>query len=57
MRVHWQSSNDLVALASVSKDVQELDPARCCKDKILPSEMARRQAAAAANSDGDAAAT
>ena len=24
MRVHWQSSNDLVALASISKDVQEL---------------------------------
>ena len=24
MRVHWQSSNDLVALASISKDVQQL---------------------------------
>ena len=36
MRVHWQSSNDLVALASVSKDVQEPDSdgaqaTRCCR--------------------------
>ena len=27
MRVHWQSSNDLVALASISKDVQAADSA------------------------------
>ena len=53
MRVHWQSSNDLVALASVSKDVQELIQ-RVFKDKILPSEMAQRQAAAAASTDGAA---
>ena len=45
MRVHWQSSNDLVALASISKDVQELIQ-RVFKDKVLPSEMAKRQAAA-----------
>jgi enoyl-CoA hydratase len=53
MRVHWQSSNDLVALASISKDVQELIQ-QVFKDKILPSEMAKRQAAA---SDNGAAAT
>ena len=53
MRVHWQSSNDLVALASVSKDVQELIQ-QVFKDKILPSEMAERQAAAAASNDGAA---
>jgi enoyl-CoA hydratase len=52
MRVHWQSSNDLVALASISKDVQELIQ-RVFKDKVLPSEMAKRQAAA--SSDGAAA--
>ena len=40
MRVHWQSSNDLVALASISKDVQELIQ-QVFKDKVLPSEMAR----------------
>ena len=50
MRVHWQSSNDLVALASVSRDVQDLIQ-QVFKDKILPSQMAERQAAAA-NSDG-----
>jgi hypothetical protein len=53
MRVHWQSSNDLVALASISRDVQELIQ-QVFKDKILPSEMAKRQAAA---SDNGAAAT
>ena len=37
MRVHWQSSNDLVALASISKDVQQLIQ-RVFKDKVLPSE-------------------
>ena len=52
MRVHWQSSNDLVALASISKDVQELIQ-RVFKDKVLPSEMAKRQAAA--STDGAAA--
>ena len=48
MRVHWQSSNDLVALASISRDVQELIQ-QVFKDKILPSEMAKRQAAASDN--------
>jgi enoyl-CoA hydratase len=50
MRVHWQSSNDLVALASVSRDVQDLIQ-RVFADKILPSEMAERQAAASKNGD------
>jgi enoyl-CoA hydratase len=54
MRVHWQSSNDLVALASISADVQALIQ-RVFKDKVLPAEMAQRQAAAAANTDGAAA--
>jgi enoyl-CoA hydratase len=52
MRVHWQSSNDLVALASLSSDVQALIQ-RVFADKILPSEMAQRQAAA--SRDGAAA--
>jgi enoyl-CoA hydratase/carnithine racemase len=52
MRVHWQSSNDLVALASLSSDVQALIQ-RVFADKILPSEMAQRQAAA--SKDGAAA--
>jgi enoyl-CoA hydratase len=56
MRVHWQSSNDLVALASISKDVQQLIQ-QVFKDKVLPSEQARRQAAAAASSSDGAAAT
>jgi hypothetical protein len=56
MRVHWQSSNDLVALASVSADVQALIQ-RVFKDKLLPSEMAERQAAAAAASTDGSAAT
>jgi enoyl-CoA hydratase len=51
MRVHWQSSNDLVALASISKDVQQLIQ-QVFKDKLLPSEMAKRQAAA--STDGKA---
>jgi len=51
MRVHWQSSNDLVALASVSRDVQDLIQ-RVFADKILPSEMAKRQAAASADGNG-----
>ncbi|HZU47991.1 MAG TPA: enoyl-CoA hydratase-related protein, partial [Mycobacterium sp.] len=45
MRVHWQSSNDLVALASLSADVQALVQ-QVLQGKIKPSEMARRQAAA-----------
>jgi enoyl-CoA hydratase/carnithine racemase len=53
MRVHWQSSNDLVALASLSSDVQALIQ-RVFQDKVLPSEMAQRQAAAAASTDGSA---
>jgi enoyl-CoA hydratase len=54
MRVHWQSSNDLVALASISSDVQALIQ-RVFKENVLPSEMAQRQAAAAASTDGSAA--
>ena len=53
MRVHWQSSNDLVALASISKDVQQLIQT-VFKDKVLPSEQGARQAAAAASTDGAA---
>jgi enoyl-CoA hydratase len=51
MRVHWQSSNDLVVLASMSKDVQELI-GQVLKGQIKPAEMAARQAAAA---NGDSA--
>src|SRR5580693_4008769 len=43
MRVHWQSSNDLVALASMSRDVQELI-AQVTASKTYPAEMARRRA-------------
>jgi enoyl-CoA hydratase len=46
MRVHWQTSNDLVVLASMSKDVQELIR-QVLQGNIKPAEMARRQAAAA----------
>jgi enoyl-CoA hydratase len=46
MRVHWQSSNDLVTLASMSKDVQALI-GQVLQGNIKPAEMARRQAAAA----------
>ena len=46
MRVHWQSSNDLVALASMSSDVQALIR-QVLEGKIKPAEMARRQAAEA----------
>jgi enoyl-CoA hydratase len=53
MRVHWQSSNDLVALASVSSDVQALVQ-QVLQGKIKPAEMARRQAAAAESTDGAA---
>ena len=55
MRVHWQSSNDLVALASISADVQALIQ-RVFKDRVLPSEMAQRQAAAAASTSTDGSA-
>ncbi len=51
MRVHWQSSNDLVALASVTRDVQDLIQ-QVFKDKILPTEMAERQAAASKDGAG-----
>jgi enoyl-CoA hydratase len=50
MRVHWQSSNDLVALASLSSDVQALIR-QVLTDKIKPAEMARRQASAANSAD------
>jgi enoyl-CoA hydratase len=53
MRVHWQSSNDLVALASISADVQVLVQ-QVLQGKIKPTEMARRQAAAAESTDGAA---
>jgi enoyl-CoA hydratase len=53
MRVHWQSSNDLVALASISADVQALVQ-QVLQGKIKPTEMARRQAAAAESTDGAA---
>lgn len=46
MRVHWQTSNDLVALASVSKDVQELIK-QVLQGNMKPAEMARRQENAA----------
>jgi enoyl-CoA hydratase len=46
MRVHWQTSNDLVTLASMSKDVQALI-GQVLQGNIKPAEMARRQAAAA----------
>jgi enoyl-CoA hydratase len=50
MRVHWQSSNDLVALASLSADVQALVQ-QVLKGRIKPAEMARRQASAAESAD------
>jgi enoyl-CoA hydratase len=54
MRVHWQTSNDLVALASMSSDVQALI-GQVLKGQIKPQEMADRQASAAASTDGSAA--
>ena len=50
MRVHWQSSNDLVALASMSSDVQALIR-EVLAGNIKPAEMARRQASAAESAD------
>ena len=46
MRVHWQSSNDLVTLASMSKDVQALI-GQVLQGGMKPADMARKQAAAA----------
>lgn len=46
MRVHWQSSNDLVALASRSSDVQGLIR-QVLEGNIKPREMAERHADAA----------
>ncbi len=46
MRVHWQTSNDLVALASTASDVQALI-GQVLQGGIKPAEMARRQAGAA----------
>jgi enoyl-CoA hydratase len=43
MRVHWQTSNDLVALASMSADVQALI-GQVLQGNIKPAEMARRRA-------------
>ncbi|TPG31697.1 enoyl-CoA hydratase-related protein [Mycolicibacterium hodleri] len=54
MRVHWQSSNDLVVLASMSSDVQALI-GQVLSGQIKPAEMAARQAAAAASTDGSSA--
>ncbi len=53
MRVHWQTSNDLVVLASMSSDVQALIR-QVLSGQIKPAEMVARQAAAAA-ADGAAA--
>jgi enoyl-CoA hydratase len=50
MRVHWQTSNDLVVLASMSKDVQDLIK-QVLQGNIKPAEMARRQAAAAGGAE------
>jgi enoyl-CoA hydratase len=54
MRVHWQTSNDLVALASMSSDVQALI-GQVLQGQIKPQEMADRQAAAATSTDGSPA--
>jgi enoyl-CoA hydratase len=43
MRVHWQSSNDLVALASMASDVQALI-GQVMQSNTTPKEMARRRA-------------
>jgi enoyl-CoA hydratase len=50
MRVHWQTSNDLVALASMSKDVQALI-GQVLQGNIKPREMAQRHAEAAGAAD------
>ncbi len=51
MRLHWQTSNDLVALASMSSDVQALI-GQVFRGQIKPQEMAERQASAAESTDG-----
>jgi enoyl-CoA hydratase len=50
MRVHWQSSNDLVTLASMSRDVQGLIQ-QVIQGNMKPADMARKQAAAAAGEE------
>src|SRR4051812_13292586 len=50
MRVRWQTSNDLVALASMSSDVQALI-GQVLRGQIKPAEMAERQAAAATSTE------
>jgi enoyl-CoA hydratase len=50
MRVHWQSSNDLVALASMATDVQALI-GEVLRGNILPKEMAERRAEAVETGD------
>ena len=50
MRVHWQSSNDLVALASMASDVQALI-GQVLQGNITPKEMARRRAEAVESGD------
>lgn len=42
MRVHWQASNDLVALASASSDVQELIQ-ETMESGLKPAQMAERR--------------
>jgi enoyl-CoA hydratase/carnithine racemase len=50
MRVHWQSSNDLVALASMAKDVQGLI-GQVLQGNLKPRDMAERHAEAARGGD------
>jgi enoyl-CoA hydratase len=50
LRVHWQTSNDLVALASKAKDVQQLIQA-VITSGVKPREMAEQRAAAARQQD------
>jgi enoyl-CoA hydratase len=53
MRVHWQSSADLVALASASRDVQEMiGPAR--ERGLKPAHLAAEHEKAAAGNGGGA---
>jgi enoyl-CoA hydratase len=50
MRVHWQTSNDLVALASMSKDVQALI-GQVLQGNLKPAQMAQQHAEAAKSAD------
>jgi len=50
MRVHWQTSNDLVALAATAKDVQELI-GQVLQGRMKPLQMAQRHADTAATAD------